>query len=150
MKVILKQDVKSIGKKDEIHEVSDGYARNYLLPRGLAAAADANALNTARTKSEAKAHHEAEAKAAAEDLAAKIKGQIITVKVKGGASGKLHGKVTGKDVADQLTRLTGTEIDKKKVEMPANIKEFGTYDAQIRLHAGVVAPFKIKVEEIPL
>ena len=77
MKVILKQDVKSIGKKDEIHEVSDGYARNYLLPRGLAAAADANALNTARTKSEAKAHHEAEAKAAAEDLAAKIKGQVI-------------------------------------------------------------------------
>ena len=150
MKVILKQDVKSIGKKDEIHEVSDGYARNYLLPRGLAAAADANALNTARTKSEAKAHHEAEAKAAAEDLAAKIKGQIITVKVKGGASGKLHGKVTGKDVADQLTRLTGTEIDKKKVEMSSNIKEFGTYDAQIRLHAGVVAPFKIKVEEIPL
>ena len=150
MKVILKQDVKSIGKKDEIHEVSDGYARNYLLPRGLAAAADANALNTARTKSEAKAHHEAEAKAAAEDLAAKIKSQIITVKVKGGASGKLHGKVTGKDVADQLTRLTGTEIDKKKVEMPSNIKEFGTYDAQIRLHAGVVAPFKIKVEEIPL
>ena len=150
MKVILKQDVKSIGKKDEIHEVSDGYARNYLLPRGLAAAADANALNTARTKSEAKAHHEAEAKAAAEDLAAKIKGQIITVKVKGGASGKLHGKVTGKDVADQLTRLTGTEIDKKKVEMPSNSKEFGTYDAQIRLHAGVVAPFKIKVEEIPL
>ena len=150
MKVILKQDVKSIGKKDEIHEVSDGYARNYLLPRGLAAAADANALNTARTKSEAKAHHEAEAKAAAEDLAAKIKGQIITVKVKGGASGKLHGKVTGKDVADQLTRLTGTEIDKKKVEMPSNIKEFGTYDAQIRLHAGVVAPFKIKVAEIPL
>ena len=150
MKVILKQDVKSIGKKDEIHEVSDGYARNYLLPRGLAAAADANAMNTARTKSEAKAHHEAEAKAAAEDLAAKIKDQIITVKVKGGASGKLHGKVTGKDVADQLTRLTGTEIDKKKVEMPSNIKEFGTYDAQIRLHAGVVAPFKIKVEEIPL
>ena len=150
MKVILKQDVKSIGKKDEIHEVSDGYARNYLLPRGLAAAADANALNTARTKSEAKAHHEAEAKAAAEDLAAKIKGQIITVKVKGGASGKLHGKVTGKDVADQLTRLTGTEIDKKKVEMPSNIKEFGTYDAQIRLTAGVVAPFKTKVEQITL
>ncbi|MEE0801719.1 MAG: 50S ribosomal protein L9 [Gemmiger sp.] len=150
MKVILKQDVKSIGKKDEIHEVSDGYARNYLLPRGLAAVADANALNTARTKSEAKAHHEAEAKAAAEALAEKINGQIITVKVKGGASGKLHGKVTGKDVADQLTKLTGTEIDKKKVEMPSTIKEFGSYEAQIRLHPGVTASFKIKVEEQPL
>ena len=108
MKVILKQDVKSIGKKDEIHEVSDGYARNYLLPRGLAAVADAGALNQARTKSEAKAHHEAEARAAAEALAAKIKGQTVAVAVKGGASGKLYGKVTGKDVADVLSKLTGT------------------------------------------
>ena len=142
MKVILKQDVKSIGKKDEIHEVSDGYARNYLLPRGLAAVADAGALNQARTKSEAKAHHEAEARAAAEALAAKIKGQTVAVAVKGGASGKLYGKVTGKDVADVLSKLTGTEIDKKKVEMPASIKEFGTYDANVRLYAGVVAPLQ--------
>ena len=148
MKVILKQDIKGIGKKDEIHEVSDGYARNYLLPRGLAAVADAGALNQARTKSEAKAHHEAEARAAAEALAAKIKGQTVAVAVKGGASGKLYGKVTGKDVADVLSKLTGTEIDKKKVEMPASIKEFGTYDANVRLYAGVVAPFKVKVEEL--
>ena len=144
MKVILKQDVKSIGKKDEIHEVSDGYARNFLFPRGLAAVADADAVNTARTKSEAKA------KAAAEELAAKIKGQIVSVKVKGGASGKLHGKVTAKEVAEQLYKLTGTEIDKKKIEMPASIKEFGSYDAKVRLHVGVVAAFKVKVEEAPL
>ena len=130
MKVILKQDVKSIGKKDEIHEVSDGYARNFLFPRGLAAVADADAVNTARTKSEAKAHHEAEAKAAAEELAAKIKGQIVSVKVKGGASGKLHGKVTAKEVAEQLYKLTGTEIDKKKIEMPASIKE--RYEGLVR------------------
>ena len=103
MKIILKQDVKTIGKKDEIHEVSDGYARNFLFPRGLAAPADAAALNQARTKSEAKAHHEAEARAAAEELAAKIKGQVVTAKVKGGASGKLYGKVTGKEVAELLT-----------------------------------------------
>ena len=133
MKIILKQDVKTIGKKDEIHEVSDGYARNFLFPRGLAAPADAAALNQARTKSEAKAHHEAEARTAAEE---------------GGASGKLYGKVTGKEVAELLTQLTGTEIDKKKVELPSAIKEFGSYDAAVRLYAGVVAPFKLKVEEL--
>ena len=147
MKVILKQDVKTIGKKDEIHEVSDGYARNFLFPRGLAAPADANALNTARTKSEAKAHHEAEARAAVKALAAQIKDKTVAIKVKGGASGKLYGKVTGKDVAEELGRMIGTEIDKKKVELPS-IKEFGSYDAQVRLYAGVAASFKVKVEEL--
>ena len=137
MKIILKQDVKTIGKKDEIHEVSDGYARNFLFPRGLAAPADAAAMNQARTKREAKEHHEAEARAAAEALAAKIQGQTVTAKIKGGASGKLYGKVTGKEVAELLTRLVGTEVDKKKVELPSAIKEFGTYDGAVRLYAGV-------------
>ena len=124
MKVILKQDVKSIGKKDEIHEVSDGYARNYLFPRGLAAVADAAAINLVRTKNEAKAHHEAE---------------------KGGASGKMYGKVTGKEVAAALCQLTGEDIDKKKIELPSVIKEFGEYPAQVRLYAGVAAPFTLAV-----
>ena len=148
MKIILKQDVKTIGKKDEIYEVSDGYARNFLFPRGLAAPADAAAMNQARTKREAKEHHEAEARAAAEALAAKIQGQTVTAKIKGGASGKLYGKVTGKEVAELLTRLVGTEVDKKKVELPSAIKEFGTYDAAVRLYAGVSASFKVKVEEL--
>ena len=147
MKVILKQDVKNIGRKDEIHEVSDGYARNFLLPRGLAAPADANALNTARTKSEAKAHHEAEARAAAEALAARIKDRTVTIRVKGGASGKLYGKVTAKDVADALGKLVGAEIDKKKVELPS-VKEFGTVQAQVRLYAGVAVGFAVKVEPL--
>ncbi|WP_294449024.1 50S ribosomal protein L9 [uncultured Gemmiger sp.] len=148
MKVILKQDVKNIGKKDEIHEVSDGYARNFLFPRGLAAVADAGALNVARTKVEAKAHHEAEARAAAQAMADKIKDKTVVVKVKGGASGKLYGKVTSKDVADALTKLIGAEVDKKKVEMQSNIKEFGSYDAAVRLYQGVSANFKVKVEEL--
>ena len=147
MKVILKQDVKNIGKKDEIHEVSDGYARNFLLPRGLAAPADANALNTARTKSEAKAHHEAEARAAAEALAARIKDRTVTIRVKGGASGKLYGKVTAKDVADDTpcVDLGGRGIIKK--ELPS-VKEFGTVQAQVRLYAGVAAGFAVKVEPL--
>ncbi|HJD20956.1 MAG TPA: 50S ribosomal protein L9 [Candidatus Gemmiger faecigallinarum] len=148
MKVILKQDVKNIGRKDEIHEVSDGYARNFLFPRGLAAVADARAMNVARTKSEAKAHHEAEARAEAEALAAKVKDKVVTVKVKGGASGKLYGKVTSKDVAEALSKLIGAEIDKKKVDLPSSIKEFGSYDAAVKLYAGVSAGFKVKVEEL--
>ena len=120
MKVILKQDIKGIGKKDEIHEVSDGYARNYLFPRKLAAVADASAVNVARSKEAAADFHEAETVAAAKALAAKIEGKTVTIKAKGGASGRLHGKVTGKEV--------------------------GVFNGKVRLHVGVVASFKIQVE----
>ena len=124
MKVILKQDIKGIGKKDEIHEVSDGYARNYLFPRKLAAVADA-----------------------AKALAAKIESKTVTIKAKGGASGRLHGKVTGKEVAEALAQLAGAPIDKKKIEMETrDIKDAGVFNGKVRLHVGVVASFKIQVE----
>ena len=142
MKVILKQDVKSLGKKDEIHEVSDGYARNFLFPRGLAAEADAAAKN------EAKEHHAAEALAAAKQLASQIGDRTVTVKAKGGASGRLFGKVTTKEVAAALSQVAGTEIDKRKVEIDREIKDFGTYNATVRLHTNVTAAFKVKVEEM--
>ena len=148
MKVILKQDVKTIGKKDEIHDVSDGYARNFLFPRGLAAPADAAAVNMARTKSEAKEHHAAEALAAAQALADKVKDKTVTLKAKGGASGRLFGKVTAKDVAEALSKVAGAEIDKRKVELERDIKDFGTYSAAVKLHPGVSAAFKVKVEEL--
>lgn len=148
MKVILKQDVKNIGKKDEIHEVSDGYARNFLFPRGLAAPADAAAVNMARTKSEAKEHHAAEALAAAQALADKVKDKTVILKAKGGASGRLFGKITAKDVAEALSKAVGTELDKRKVELERDIKDFGTYSATVKLHPGVSAAFKVKVEEL--
>ena len=148
MKVILKQDVKTIGKKDEIHDVSDGYARNFLFPRGLAAPADAAAVNMARTKSEAKEHHAAEALAAAQALADKVKDKTVTLKAKGGASGRLFGKVTARDVAEALSKVAGAEIDKRKVELERDIKDFGTYSAAVKLHPGVSAAFKVKVEEL--
>ena len=141
MKVILKQDVKSIGKKDEIHEVSDGYARNFLFPRGLASEADATALNIAKTKNEAKAHHQAEA------LAARIEGQTVEVSVKGGASGRTFGKVTAKDVAEVLSAMLGETIDKKKIDLGRDIKEFGVYETVIKLCPGVSAKFKVNVKE---
>ena len=150
MKVILKQDVKGIGKKDEIHEVSDGYARNFLFPRKLAAVADASALNIARSKEAAADFHEAENVAAAQALAAKINDKTVTVKTKGGASGRLFGKVTGKEVAAALSELTGTTIDKKKVELETrDIKEAGVYNGKVRLYVGVVARFKVNVEVDP-
>ena len=147
MKVILKQDVKGIGKKDEIHEVSDGYARNFLLPRKLAAVADASALNVARGKEEAADFHEAENLAAAKALAEKIQDKTVTVRAKGGASGRLHGKVTSKEVAAALSELTGAPIDKKKIELETkDIKDAGVFNGKVRLHVGVVASFKIQVE----
>lgn len=147
MKVILKQDVKGVGKRDEIHEVSDGYARNYLLPRKLAAVADASALNIAKGKEAAADFHEAENIAAAQALAAKINGKTVVIAARGGASGRLHGKVTGKDIAEALSGAIGSEIDKKKIETdPKDIKDAGVFNAKLRLYQGVSASFKVQVE----
>ena len=147
MKVILKQDVKGIGKKDEIHEVSDGYARNFLLPRKLAAVADATAVNIARGKEAAADYHEAENVAAAQALAAQINGKTVTIKAKGGASGRLHGKVTTKEVAAALSAVAGSPIDKKKIELEVrDIKDAGVFGGKVRLYVGVVASFKVNVE----
>jgi large subunit ribosomal protein L9 len=149
MKVILKQDVKTIGKKDEIHEVSDGYARNFLFPRGLAAEADATAMNVAKTKEAAADFHEAENVAAAKALAAKIAGKTVKMETKGGASGKMFGKITGKEVAAALGEMVGQTIDKKKIELETrDIKEAGAYNAKARLYAGVTAEFKVQVEVV--
>ena len=150
MKVILLQDVKGQGKKGQLINVSDGYARNFLFPRKLAAVADASALNIARSKEAAADFHEAENVAAAQALAAKINDKTVTVKTKGGASGRLFGKVTGKEVAAALSELTGTTIDKKKVELETrDIKEAGVYNGKVRLYVGVVASFKVNVEVEP-
>ena len=147
MKVILKQDVKGIGKKDEIHEVSDGYARNFLRPRKLAAVADASALNIARSKEAAADFHEAENLAAAQALAAKINSRIVTVKAKGGASGRLFGKVTSKEIAAALSEAAGETVDKKKIELDVkDIRDAGVFNGKVRLYPGVVASFKVNVE----
>lgn len=147
MKVVLKQDVKSIGKKDELHEVSDGYARNYLLPRGLAVAADAAAVNEVRTKAAAVEHHAAQELAAAQALAKKINGQTVTLKAKAGQGGRLFGSVTAKDIAAALGRKVGESIDKRKIVMDGDIKNFGSYQVDVKIYPKVAAKLTVRVEE---
>lgn len=147
MKVMLTADVKTVGKKNEICEVSDGYARNFLFPRKLAVAADSAAINIAKTKEAAADYHEAQAVAAAQAIAVKINDQTITMHAKGGQSGRLFGKITSKEVAATLSTLVGETIDKKKIELASkDIKDAGTYNAKVRLHKGVVANFQLAVE----
>ncbi len=147
MKVLLKQDVKSIGKKDEIHEVSDGYARNYLFPRKLAVVADAAAVSMVKSKMEAKSHHEQEALDAAKAIAAKLEGKTVDIIAKAGQGGRLFGAVTSKEIAQQATKLCGSEIDKRKVVLDSDIKAFGIYSVDIKIHPGVTAKINVNVGE---
>lgn len=147
MKVVLKQDVKGIGKKDEMHEVSDGYARNFLFPRKLAVAADAAAINEVKTKAAATEHHAAEALAAAKALAAKLNGSTVTVKAKAGSNGRLFGSVTAKDIAAALSKTVGETVDKRKIVLDADIKQFGIFDVEVKVYPQVSAKVHVDVTE---
>ncbi len=147
MKVMLKQDVKAIGKKNEIHEVSDGYARNYLFPRGLAIQADASAVNIVKSKEEAKQHHAKQELDAANAIAAKLENKQVDFKAKAGQGGRLFGSITAKEIAAELTKLAGTEIDKRKIVLDADIKAFGTYNVDVKIYPQVIAHVKVSVSE---
>lgn len=147
MKVVLKQDVKNIGKKDEMHEVSDGYARNFLLPRGLAVAADSAAVNEVKSKEAARKHHAAEELASAQEIAAKLDGETVVIKAKAGQGGRLFGAVTVKDIAAALEQK-GIDVDRRKLTIEGKeIKNFGSYTVEAKIAAGVTAKFTCKVEE---
>lgn len=147
MKVLLKQDVKSIGKKGEIHEVSDGYARNYLMPRGLVSVADAAAVNEVKTKTEAKEFHKAEEQTAAEQLCKKLDGTTIVINAKAGKAGKLFGAVTAADIAKVLSQKAGESIDKRKVMLSSDIKAYGKFEADVKIYPKIVAKVTVSVEE---
>ena len=133
MKVILKADVKGKGKKGQMIEVAEGYARNFLLPKGLAALATADAINTMRLQEKAKAKADAEAKAAATEIAEKLKGLQVTVPSKGGEGGKLFGAVTGREISAALKEQHGLDIDSKKLVLDEPIKSFGSYQVKAKL-----------------
>ena len=146
MKVILKADVKGQGKKGELVNVSDGYARNFLFPRDLAAPADAKALNDLRNREEAARFHAEEEKKAALETAALLKDKTVKVVSKAGQNGRLFGSVTTKEVAEALKAQFGVEIDRRKITVP-DIKAQGTYEGEIKLLAGITAKIFVVVAD---
>lgn len=146
MKVVLLADVKGHGKKGELCNVSDGYARNFLFPKKLAIEANATAMNELRNREESKAHHIAEKKKTAEETAAKLDGKQIEITAKAGASGKLFGAVTAKEIAAEIKKKFDIDIDRRKMQV-ADIKQFGEYTAEIKLYSGITAKMQVIVKE---
>ena len=147
MKVIFLTDVRGQGKKDEIKEVSDGYARNYLLPRKLAAEATSDALNAIKLKEKAKAAQAAKEKALALENAKKLESIVVKVPAKAGAGGKLFGSVTTKEISDELMKQHEIAIDKKDIVQSDPIKNFGTYSVKCKLGYEVNGTINVVVTE---
>ena len=145
MKVILLSDIKGVGKKDEIINAADGYARNYLLPKKLAVEANAENMTKLNNKKEAASFKKDVEKQNAEELAKKLKGIILKLKVKAGENGKIFGGITSKEISENLKAQYGFEVDKKKIELKETIKALGEYNVSIKLFEGVVADLKIQV-----
>ncbi|MBR2340735.1 MAG: 50S ribosomal protein L9 [Clostridia bacterium] len=147
MKVILLADVKGQGKKDQVVEVSDGYARNFLFPKKLAVLADAKATNELRGKEEAKQYRIEEERKAAKALAEKLAGVTVKIKATSGADGRLYGAVTAKDIAEALEKDFSIKVDKRKMNLNDSIKAHGTYSVEVKLYAEISGKFSVVVHE---
>ena len=145
MKVILLNNIKGVGKKDEIINASDGYARNYLLPKKLAVEANAENMAKLNNKKEAANYRKDVEKQNAEELAKKLKGIMLKIKVKAGENGKIFGGVTSKEISDNLKSQYNFDIDKKKIELKETIKTLGEFNVSIKLFEGVIANLKVEV-----
>jgi large subunit ribosomal protein L9 len=144
MKVILQQDVKGSGKKGDVINVSDGYARNYLLPKGLAQPADAANMNEYNQQKKAQAHRAQQQREAAEETAQKLNGQTVRIEAKCGAKGKLFGSITSKEIAEAMGGL-GFTIDKKKIDLKEPIRALGVVEVQVKLQSGIQAKVNVEV-----
>ena len=147
MKVILLQDVKGKGKKGQMLEVSDGYARNFMLPKKLAIEATPDAINTMKMNDKATQDRIAREKAAAMEISKKLRALTLVVKAKGGGAGKLFGAVTNAEIAAELEKQ-GIKLDKRKIVLNETIKNVGTYTATCKLGYEINAPLTVKIEEI--
>ncbi len=145
MKVILLCDVKGQGKKDQIINVSDGYARNFLFPQKKAIPADAKATSELKSKEESRQFKIAEERKAALALAERIKSTTVEIKMEHGQDGRLYGSVTAKDIAEKLKAALGVDIDKRKISLGDPIKAYGNYSIEIKLYTDVTAKFTVKV-----
>ena len=137
MKVVLLQDVKGSGKRGDLIQVSDGYARNFLLPRGFAKEANAQVMNEVKSAQEAKAWRIRKETEEARAAAASIEGKTVRLFAKAGQGGRLFGAVTAKEVAEELKKSFHVDVDKRKIAMDGDIRAFGTYPCEIKLYAGV-------------
>ena len=147
MKVILLQDVKALGKKGDLVNASDGYARNFRLPKNLAREANAQAMNEYRNAENSKNFKIATEKKKAEGYKAQLEGKTFEMKAKAGQGGKLFGSITAKQVAEEIKKQYNINIDKRKVVLESDIKEFGSYKADVKLYSGIVANITVKVSE---
>ena len=147
MKVILLQDVKGKGKKGQMIEVSDGYARNFMLPRKVAIEATADAVNTMRMNDKATQERIAREKAEAMDTAKKLRELTVVVKAKGGGSGRLFGSITNAEIAEALEKQAGIKLDKRKLVLNETIKNVGTYTVTCKLGYEISVPLTVKIEE---
>ena len=147
MKVILKEDVKGSGKKGDLVNVADGYAKNFLLKKGLAVPAEPQAINEKKTKDAAVAHHAQVLLDEAKEAAKRLSDKTVKVTARAGENGKLFGKVTSKEIAAAVEKEFGMEVNKKKISLEQDIKTFGTFTFELKLHPGVTAKMFVSVSE---
>ena len=146
MKVILKQDIKGVGKKDQVINAADGYARNFLFPKGLAVPADSGNMNALKAKNDANQARKERDLKEAKILAEELKTKMITISVKAGSNGKLFGGVTSKEISEALKSQLKVDVDKKKVLLSDVIKQEGTFTVDLKLQEGVIAKIKVDVK----
>lgn len=147
MKVILLANVKGLGKKDEMVEASDGYARNYLIPRKLAIIADNKAQNELKGKESARQFKIDEEKKAAREIASRLEGTVVKIRSASGADGRLYGAVTAKDIVEALEKDFHITVDKRKLELADVIKSYGTYSVSVKLYTDITGKFTVVVHE---
>lgn len=146
MKVVLKQDVKGLGKKGELVSASDGYARNFLFPKNLAVEANAQNMTELKNREQAEKYRIETETAAAKKAAAEMSGKTIVLTAKAGANGKLFGSITAKEIAEKIEKEFGVKTDKRKITVE-DIKQFGTFPFEIKLYQGVTAKLFVRVGE---